>query len=246
MTHLGEHSAGRLTAGTLTTVGAPAAPGLHPLAGPRGLEHLLFVPAPDGAAPTAHHPAREGRPGERRTALVVMLHGSGSDPLRMLRLVERQAQSAGVAVLLPKSMGYTWDAVLGGFGPDVAELDRLLERVSALVPVDPDRMAVGGFSDGASYALSLGRVNGDRFPRVLAFSPGFVVPGPPAGMPAIFVSHGISDPVLPIERCSRLLVPALRREGHEVDYREFDGGHIVPPELVDEALSPLADAAAPR
>jgi predicted esterase len=145
-----------------------------------------------------------------------------------------------VAVLLPKSSGYTWDAVLGGFGPDVAELDRLLEATSGMLAVDPGRIAVAGFSDGASYALSVGRINGDLFGSILAFSPGFVVPGPPAGTPRIFVSHGTADPVLPIERCSRLLVPALRREGYEVDYREFDGGHVVPPELAEEALRTVA------
>jgi predicted esterase len=38
-------------------------------------------------------------------------------------------------------------------------------------PVDPERIAVSGFSDGASYALSLGLINGTLFsqvPRLLA------------------------------------------------------------------------------
>jgi len=33
-----------------------------------------------------------------------------------------------------------------------------------------------GFSDGASYALSVGITNGDLFTHVIAFSPGFVAP----------------------------------------------------------------------
>jgi phospholipase/carboxylesterase len=238
--HRGEHPQGRFTAAAGSPVRARVDPGLHVLDGPHGVQHLLFVP-PDGSPGAAARSVTPGSgSGGALTPLVVMFHGSGSDPLRMLRLVEREASAARVAVLLPKSAGYTWDAVLGAFGPDVAELDGLLQTVPALLAIDPDRLAVGGFSDGASYALSVGRINGDRFRRILAFSPGFVVPGPPAGTPAIFVSHGTSDPVLPIERCSRLLVPALRREGYEVDYREFDGGHVVPPRLAADAFASVA------
>jgi phospholipase/carboxylesterase len=51
----------------------------------------------------------------------------------------------------------------------------------------------------------------------------------------VFVTHGVADRVLPIDRCSRRLVPALRQAGYEVRYREFAGGHVVPPELAAEA-----------
>jgi hypothetical protein len=56
--------------------------------------------------------------------------------------------------------------------------------------VDPTRLAVGGFSDGTSYALSLGLTNGDLFSHVLAFSPGFAVPARRRGRPRLFLSHG--------------------------------------------------------
>jgi phospholipase/carboxylesterase len=81
------------------------------------------------------------------------------------------------------------------------------------------RLAIGGFSDGASYALSLGISNGDLFTHVLAFSPGFMAPAGRTGSPHIFVSHG----VLPIDRCSRKIVPDLERGGCNVLYWEFDG-----------------------
>jgi phospholipase/carboxylesterase len=96
-------------------------------------------------------------------------------------------------------------------------------------------VAIGGYSDGASYTLSLGIANGDLFTHVLAFSPGFVAPPGRAGSPRIFVSHGTRDGWLPIERCSRRIVPQLERIGYEVRYREFEGGHVVPPEIGREA-----------
>lgn len=139
-------------------------------------------------------------------------------------------------LLAPKSRGRTWDVILDRFGPDVASLDALLEGVFERYAVDPARIALGGFSDGASYALSLGITNGDLFTRLIAFSPGFMAAGSDRGRPSIFVSHGVDDRVLPIDRCSRRLVPALRRAGYDLDYREFQGGHTVPGDVARAAV----------
>jgi predicted esterase len=99
----------------------------------------------------------------------------------------------------------------------------------------------GGFSDGASYALSLGIDNGDLARHLVAFSPGFAAPAAPRGQPRILVTHGIEDPVLPVDRCSRRLVPRLRQSGYDVTYEEFQGGHLVTPELRRRALRWLDD-----
>jgi phospholipase/carboxylesterase len=169
-------------------------------------------------------------------ALLVMLHGAGGSGEGVLRRVASAAEDAGVAVLAPDSRDSTWDGIRGGFGPDVTFIDRALARVFERVPIDPERVAVGGFSDGATYALSLGLVNGDLFRRVVAFSPGFIVGGTPQGKPQFFVSHGRADQILPIEQCSRVIVPQLQRRGYDVTFREFDGGHQVPPDTAVEAL----------
>src|SRR3954447_15844125 len=94
---------------------------------------------------------------------------------------------------------------------------------------------------GRYYALSLGLADGDLFGRVLAFSPGFVAAGPRHGRPRVLVSHGVKDEVLPIDDTSRDLVPGLRRDGYVVEYREFGGGHVVPPGIAREAIGRVAD-----
>jgi predicted esterase len=94
----------------------------------------------------------------------------------------------------------TWD-VVDGYGPDVRRIDRLLAEVAAAHLVEG--LTVGGFSDGASYAVSLGIANGDLFNSVLASSPGFAAPLVQHGSPRLFISHGAKDRVLPIDRCSR-------------------------------------------
>jgi phospholipase/carboxylesterase len=107
--------------------------------------------------------------------------------------------------------------------------------------VDPQRMMIAGFSDGASYALSLGLVNGDAWRRTAAFSPGFIVPAEWHGSPTFFVSHGRSDNILPIDVAGRRVVTMLQRGGYRVRYREFDGGHTIPPEIREEGVNFLLE-----
>jgi phospholipase/carboxylesterase len=140
-------------------------------------------------------------------------------------------------LLAPASRELTWDLLVGRrYGPDLALIDRALEQTFSRYAVAPERVAIGGFSDGASYALSLGITNGDLFTHVIAFSPGFMAPAGQTGSPRIFISHGTRDGVLPIDRCSRRIVPQLERAGYDVLYREFDGGHTISPDIASEAV----------
>ena len=168
--------------------------------------------------------------------LLVFLHGATQSGAGMLRRIGPAADEAGVAVLAPDSRSTTWDAIRDGFGDDIEFLNRALDHVFARLAVDPARVTVGGFSDGATYAISLGLANGDLFPRVAAFSPGFVIPAPVHGHPRFFVSHGRSDPILPIDECSRVIVPRLRSMGYDVTFREFDGRHEMPADVAAEGL----------
>ena len=168
--------------------------------------------------------------------LCVLLHGAGGNAAGILRRLGTAADEAGVAVLAPDSRGSTWDAIQGDAGPDVTFLNRALARVFDSVAVDPARVSIGGFSDGATYALTIGLINGDLFRRIVAFSPGFFVEGAPHGKPKCFISHGKADTVLPIDRCSRRIVAALQKRGYDVTFREFEGGHTVPPEIAREGM----------
>jgi phospholipase/carboxylesterase len=188
------------------------------------------APLPPGAVLVAPDEPAAGDP----LPLVVLLHGAGSSAQAMVDLL---GPRAGALVLAPQSVGRTWDVIeRGGFGPDVARLDAALAAVRGRWPVDPGATVLAGFSDGASYALSLGLANGDRFSHLVAFSPGFVAPDAWNGRPPVYVSHGREDRVLPIDRCSRRIVPSLRAAGYDVDYVEFDGGHGVPPEIAEDAF----------
>lgn len=201
--------------------------GTSPLGIGAGRDGLVLVPA--GLVP------------DRPAPLLIMLHGAGGVASHALGLVAAEAGRRGVLVLAPDSRGRTWDVIEGGYGPDPAFIDDALGRVLAAHPVDRGRIAVGGFSDGASYALCLGLINGGLVSDILAFSPGFAAPTRTDGTPRVFISHGRADGVLPIDRCGRRVAGTLRRAGYDLDYREFDGGHVVPPDMVAAAFDRFGD-----
>ncbi|MDP8975379.1 MAG: hypothetical protein M3N28_03230 [Actinomycetota bacterium] len=202
------------------------------------------TPVPAGTQPLAPGPGRTGLVyvpsnysiGQPAT-LVVTLHGAGGDARGGLVPLRALADEFGLLLLAPESRGRTWDVLVGGFGPDVEVIDQALAHAFDRYVVDPARVIVAGFSDGASYALSLGVTNGDLFGSVLAFSPGFAAPGTTRGSPRLFISHGIGDSVLGIDATSRKLVPRFRGAGYDVRYLEFEGGHTVPPEVARSAVT---------
>jgi predicted esterase len=201
-------------------------------AGPLGLTRLDFGEVRDGllSVPRDYTPARPA-------PLILALHGAGGNAQHGINLFMPVADAAGLILLGPDSRGRTWDIILGEYGPDVAFIDQALSYVFGRYAIDPAHVVISGFSDGASYALSLGLMNGDLFPEVIAFSPGFAAPAETIGAPRLYDSHGIRDAVLPIDRCSRRLVPRLEDSGYDVTYHEFDGPHTVPPEIVTESIA---------
>ena len=172
--------------------------------------------------------------------LVLMLHGAGSVATSALNLFQPYADGAGLVLLAVDSYSSTWDIVFGRYGPDVTFIDAALAAVFRDVNVDPTRVTVEGFSDGASYALAVGRTNGDLFSRVISFSAGFMPPNAPHGAPTFFMSHGVNDTLLNVAQTGRLLSQQLVTAGYNVDYVEFDGGHEVPDAIARQAVAWLA------
>jgi predicted esterase len=169
-----------------------------------------------------------------------MLHGAGGVAQHSLDLLQSHADRFRFIVLAPTSTEQTWDIIARRrYGIDSAAIDDLLDMAFDRHSVDPARLAIAGFSDGASYALSLGLTNGELFGHVIAFSPGFMAPSQPQGTPEIYMSHGIDDEVLPIDQCSRRIERQLRAAGYGLDYREFRGGHVVPDPIATAFFSAL-------
>jgi len=219
---VGTSADGRLEARPHTPTREPPPPGRHELE-IGGLRVLLYVPS--SATP------------ERRSPFALLLHGASGQAEGGFRMWAPFAERAGVILLAPESLhGGAWDVMVGGFGSDVAMIDEELAWVFDRFRIRRSRLAVGGFSNGATYALSLGLTNGDLFTHVVAMSPGFMEPGELIGKPPVFISHGTRDRVLPIDQTSREIVPELRREGYDVTFVTFDGGHHLERRIARRAL----------
>jgi phospholipase/carboxylesterase len=185
--------------------------------------------------------------------LLILLHKAGGSPLEWFAgsgSYAAYADNGRFIILAPESPGQSWGTGPKEWGYDYLAINRALEEAFARCAVDRSRIAIGGFSDGASYALSLGLANGDVFSDIIAFSPGFIVRAQARGrsgprdveVPLVYIAHGSSDNVLPIASTSRIFVSSLRKNGYNVEFHEFSGGHHVSRQVAGQAMSWLITA----
>jgi phospholipase/carboxylesterase len=167
--------------------------------------------------------------------LLMMLHGFGGTG-QGVRYTFPLAEEFGAIILAPESRGLTWGQSAPGFDDDVRYLGAAYRDVAGFLDVDPTHVALGGQSDGAGYALSMGLAYGDVFNHLMVLSGGLMMPYRKRGKPRIFFAHGVNDTQMPIDQTSRKFVPQLKGEGYDVTYREYDGGHGVPAPVVREAF----------
>ncbi len=207
-------SEGRLGARPVATAGDLIKPGQHQLnIDPNASRDALIY------VPQSYDP-------KKPAPLVVFFHGNRGTALMGVDNFRDQADRTGAIFLFPESKKRTWDRVIDNeFGPDLLFVDQALRVVFKSLSIDPTRIAAGGFSDGGTYALSLGLNNGDLFTHIIAYSPGGTEPVSQIGRPAVFLMHGVNDDILPIDECSRVIAPQLIKDGYQVSYREFDGKH---------------------
>ena len=190
---------------------------------------------------------------------LVLLHGRGADEhdlFPLLDLLDPRRRLLGVTPRGPFSFppgGAHWYALREVGYPDPPTFHdaygRLTEWLDGL-GFPPERIALGGFSQGSvmSYALSLG--TGRPSPAALIALSGFVptVPGfeldlgSRAGL-AVAIGHGAFDPVIGME-WGRRAKAALEAAGLDVLYRESPLPHAVDPHFVRELAPWLEDAMA--
>ena len=179
----------------------------------------------------------EGLDPRRPCRLVVLFHGGGGSADRIRPMLEDHAHRERFLLLIPQSLYPTWDIVIGGHGPDRERVAVALAAVADRFLLDPEHLCFAGHSDGGSYTLSLGLANGDVARHLIVSSAGFLSVHLQVGAPRIFLSHGVQDEQIPIERSARVHVPALRQAGYDVTYIEYDGPHAHQPAVMAQAAA---------
>lgn len=201
-------------------------------------------PNPTGVQPLGLAAPRDGSllipagyDATRDWPLLVLLHGAGGSAAQILATHEHLADSIGVIVLAIDSRAFTWDAVIARFDYDIEFLDEALASTLARYRIDRSRIGIAGFSDGASYAMTVGLANGDLFDAVILHSPGIRYRVRLVGTPRFFVAHGTEDEILPHEVTRDYFVPFLRASGHEVRFVEWPGPHAISLTNIRESLA---------
>ncbi len=187
--------------------------------------------------------------------VLVLLHGAGGRADKFLDRFTEVADRERAVLLAVQSRGPTWDLVprkgSGGdgplamkmparirFGEDVRRVDAALGELFSRTPVDPGRVVLAGFSDGASYALSLGLANPQLFAGIIALSPGFVtVPGHLPRAQRIFIAHGRRDRVLSFRVAEEDILGLLLGVGLKPHFRPFDGDHAIDDAALADGLA---------
>jgi phospholipase/carboxylesterase len=219
---------------------------MHAYAGAPSRLEIPLTHRPDSEAATGLQRFGEKAPGglfyvphsyhsNEPLPLLILLHGRGRSPWDWFGSYSKRAEAGRFIIVAPESSSRTWGSSTD-FGPDVPRINHALAAVFSRYAIDRDRIIIGGLSDGASYALSLGLANGDRIRGVIAYSPGYIIGRQGRGRPPFFVSHGLRDAILPVTT-TRRLVSYLRSAGYAVDYHEFNGGHEVPAAISDAAMT---------
>jgi len=184
--------------------------------------------------------------------LLLLFHGRGADdrdllpvaglldPGRRLLVVSPRSPLAlppgGAHWYIVRQIGYPDPAT---FLPTFAAASAWLDAVVRETGLGWDRVALGGFSQGAVMTYALGLGAGRPRPAALIALSGFMptVPGfeldltPP--LPRVAIGHGTLDPVIGVE-WGRLARAQLEEAGADVLYRESPMPHTIDPEFLDE------------
>lgn len=169
--------------------------------------------------------------------LIVVLHGAGGDARYFLEQFKHDADQRGAILLSVQSSGRTWaQRKPKDDESDVANIKAAIVELTAKAPIDKQHTTVMGFSDGASYALSIGMAYPGLFRTIVAFSPGYAfAPSDIDKEQRIFIAHSRRDPILPAANV-RDMIKGLEGAGYSPEVRWFNGGHEIDPQLKDAAL----------
>ena len=180
---------------------------------------------------------------------VLLLHGTGADEHDLLPL--GRALAPGAALLSPRGkvgengMNRWFRRVREGVY-DVedliertAELAGFVEAAIAAYDLDPERIVVSGFSNGANTGAALLLLH----PRLVAGAALFAGGAPlqdrepdPVDLSGtrVFLGNGVADPIITIDQ-ARLLADQLGERGADVESREHPGGHQLTPDVLARA-----------
>lgn len=170
---------------------------------------------------------------ERIYPLVTVLHGAGRQDEQLMKAYRDEPERRQALFLIPRSLNATWDLICSEDRPDLDFLEYAYDLIYRRYPVDPERQALLGYSDGASYALSIGLSNPSIFSAVMGWAAGFCTVDSTFvetddRKAQILLEYGTDDPVFSFQQIALPMRDALERAGYRVEFRVHEGGRHRP------------------
>lgn len=179
---------------------------------------------------------------DRLYPLVTVLHGAGRQDEIFAKMLRDEPEQRQALFLIPRSVRPTWDLIAGGGRPDLDFLEYAYDLIYRRYPVDAFRQSLLGYSDGASYGLSLGLSNPRIFSEIMGWAAGFCVldadnVDSTDPRPRLFLEYGTHDQIFPFEQVALPMRDRLRKDGYDLLFRTDQGGrHMPSPDFTREAL----------
>lgn len=170
---------------------------------------------------------------QRSYPLVTVFHGAGRQDELLVKACRDEPKKRDALLLVPRSLAPTWDLIAGGGRRDLDFLEFAYDLIYRRFPIDPRRQALMGYSDGASYALSIGISNPGIFRAIMGWAAGFVAVDDRQirdddPKPDILLEYGTHDPVFPFEQIALPMRESLERAGYRLEFRVDEGGRHWP------------------
>lgn len=191
----------------------------------------------------------------RRYPLFTVLHGAGRHDQMLAKGFLAEPNRRKAFFLIPRSVDQTWDLIAGGERDDLDFLEYAFDLIYRRYPIDPLQQCLLGYSDGASYALSVGLCNAEMFSALMVWAAGFLALDPPtaesfrthgapAVKPRIYLEYGTHDQLFDFQTVALPMRDNLERVGFDVTFSVDEGGRHMPSgTFATEALDWYAEGA---
>jgi len=195
-------------------------------------------------------PAFERPAADEAEGALILLHGRGADETQLADLfdaLDPERRLLGLAPRAPheQGRGSRWFAVERAGVPERESFLSSCELASEWLDglgFAPERIVLGGFSQGAAMSYALGLGSGRKRPAAIIAISGYLPAiegweidlGEP--MPPVAIGHGIYDEVIPVELARRAR-EKLEAAGAELLYREWPLGHAVERSFLEETAA---------
>jgi len=210
------------------------------------IEHKAVEPR-DAPPPTGEVPVEWGEhrgvllvpstiAADRRYPLITLLHGAGRQDEMLVKACRDEPDRRQALFFVPRSHAPTWDLITGGGRPDLDFLEFAYDLIYRRYPIDGLRQSLIGYSDGASYALSIGLCNTRMYSAIMAWAAGFLVVDPPTAergsfegpKPRIYLEYGTHDQLFDFEQVAIPMRDNLQKSGFDVTFSVDEGGRHWP------------------